>query len=225
MSNTSGDPKEPGSRKPDMTPQTAPSAISTAPPPVVARTPLQQTPESLRQLLQTVAELQDKTAFAQLFAFFAPRLKSFYLRGGAGGAAAEEMVQETMLLVWRKASLFDPAIAGASTWIFAIARNQRIDRIRRERRFTQLDDHMLDKEEAEDPKGDETVYASQSEARLHDAIQDLPPQQVEVLQMSFFENKSHSEIAEVLTLPIGTVKSRLRLAFGKLRTSLEDIWE
>ena len=84
---------------------------------------------------------------------------------------------------------------------------------------------MLDGEEAEDPKGDETVYASQSESRLHEAIQHLPPQQVEVLQMSFFENKSHSEIAESLKLPVGTVKSRLRLAFGKLRTSLEDIWE
>lgn len=208
-----------------MTPQTASPAVSAAPPPVAARTPLDQTPESLRELLQTVAESQDKSAFSQLFAFFAPRLKSFYLRGGAGDAAAEEMVQETMLLVWRKASLYDAAIAGASTWIFAIARNQRIDRIRRERRFTQLEDHMLDGEEAEGPKGDETVYASQSESRLHEAIQDLPPQQVEVLQMSFFENKSHSEIAEMLKLPVGTVKSRLRLAFGKLRTSLEDIWE
>lgn len=225
MSNTTGDPKEPGARKPDMMPQTTSSVVSPAPLPVVARTPLEQTPQSLSELLQTLAEHQDKTAFSQLFAFFAPRLKSFYLRGGAGDAAAEEMVQETMLLVWRKATLFNPAIAGASTWIFAIARNQRIDRIRRERRFIQLEDHMLDDEEADDPKGEETVYAAQSEARLHDAIQDLPPQQVKVLQMSFFENKSHSEIAEMLKLPVGTVKSRLRLAFGKLRTSLEDIWE
>jgi RNA polymerase sigma-70 factor (ECF subfamily) len=136
-----------------------------------------------------------------------------------------EQTPEPLLLVWRKASLFDPSIAGASTWIFAIARNQRIDRIRRERRFTQLEDHMLDGDAAEAPKGDETVYAAQTESRLHDAIQDLPEQQVEVLKLSFFENRSHSEIATHLKLPVGTVKSRLRLAFGKLRASLEDIWE
>ncbi len=187
--------------------------------------PPEQTPESLCDLLRAVGVDQDKAAFAELFAFFAPRLKSFYLRGGAANATAEEMVQETLLLVWRKAAMFDASLAGASTWIFAIARNHRIDRFRRERRFTQLEDHMLDAEVAEDPKGDETVYAAQTETRLHNAIQELPPQQVEVLQLSFFENRSHSEIASHLKLPIGTVKSRLRLAFGKLRAGLEDIWE
>lgn len=225
MNSAAGDPKNDNGRTADMTPQTATTAASTVPPTPVPVPAMEHTPDALCALLKSVGENRDKGAFARLFEFFAPRLKSFYLRGGSGEAAAEEMVQETLLLVWRKAQLFDPAIAGASTWIYAIARNQRIDRLRRERRYTQLEDHMLDNEEAEEAKGDATVYAAQTEARLHDAIRDLPSQQVEVLQLSFFENKSHSEIAERLKLPVGTVKSRLRLAFGKLRASLEDIRE
>ena len=208
-----------------MTPQTASSATTAVHLSHMPSAPPEQTPETLCELLKSVGLRQDKEAFTELFAFFAPRLKSYYMRGGARDAAAEELVQDTMLLVWRKAALFDASIAGASTWIFAIARNQRIDRIRRERRLTQLEDHMLDAEESEDPRGDDAVFASQAETRLHDAIRELPPQQVEVLHMSFFENRSHSEIAAQLNLPVGTVKSRLRLAFGKLRSNLEDMWE
>lgn len=208
-----------------MTPQLASQTAAAAPPLGAMQSASAHSPEALSELLQLIGRTRDRNAFARLFEFFAPRLKSFFLRGGAQDAAAEELVQDTLLIVWRKAEMFNAEIAGASTWIYAIARNQRIDRLRRERRSTPLDDRMLDNEPAEEPAGDDVVYAAQAEARLHEAIAVLPPEQVEILHMSFFEHRSHSEIAERLNLPVGTVKSRLRLAFGKLRKSLEDMWE
>ncbi len=197
-------------------------ALETAP---STSAPLDQSPAALVEFLTAVGERKDADAFSSLFGFFAPRIKSFYLRSGANDALAEEMMQETLLLVWRKASLFNPAIAGASTWIYTIARNHRIDRFRREQRFTQLEDHVADNEQAEDAKAEDAVFATQSEALLHDAIRQLPSEQIEVLHLSFFENHTHSEIAQRLKLPMGTVKSRLRLAFGKLRNNLEGMLE
>ncbi|MGI9415972.1 MAG: sigma-70 family RNA polymerase sigma factor [Hyphomicrobiales bacterium] len=183
------------------------------------------TPDRLNELLNTVGANRDDAAFAGLFGFFAPRLKGFFIRSGAQEAMAEEMMQETMLLVWRKAHMFNPKLAGASTWIFTIARNHRIDRLRRERRFAPLDDQRLDEQEADGPKADEAVSAAQTEELLHRALRELPGEQVEVVQLSFFEHQTHSEIAQRLKLPIGTVKSRLRLAFGKLKSSLEGTLE
>ena len=208
-----------------MTPQSTSSAAVPLDPPPAGTVVPDFSPDMLSALLRAVGDSRDKKAFSTLFGFFAPRLKSFFLRGGASETMAEEMMQETLLLVWRKAALFNHAIAGASTWIYAIARNQRIDHLRKERRFTQIDAYMLNADEVEEHKGEDEVYATQSEALLSGAMRDLPAEQVEVLRLSFFENHSHSEIAQKLKLPIGTVKSRLRLAFGKLRNSLEGILE
>jgi len=182
-------------------------------------------PSRLNALLRSISEDRDESAFVDLFDHFAPRLKGFFMRSGAQDAMAEEMMQETMLLVWRKAHLFNHEIAGASTWIFTIARNHRIDRLRRERRFAPLDEQLLEEVEAEGPKADDAVNASQTEELLHRAIDQLPAEQMEVVQLSFFENRTHSEIAQRLRLPIGTVKSRLRLAFGKLKSNLEGLLE
>ena len=187
--------------------------------------PLLDAPARLNALLIEIGAKQDESAFAELFDHFAPRLKGFFMRGGAQDAMAEEMMQETLLLVWRKAHMFNQEIAGASTWIFTIARNHRIDRLRRERRFSPLDDSLLEDVEADGPKADDAVNASQTEEILHRAIENLPAEQIEVVQLSFFENRTHSEIAKQLKLPIGTVKSRLRLAFGKLKSSLEGLLE
>jgi len=163
--------------------------------------------------------------FSELFEFFAPKLKGFFVRSGAEEAMADDMMQETMLLVWRKAHTFNPQIAGASTWIFTIARNHRIDRLRRERRFAPLDETTREEEDTDATKADDAVQAAQAESLLHQAIGELPPDQMDVIQLSFFEHRTHNEIAERLKLPIGTVKSRLRLAFGKLRSSLEGTLE
>jgi RNA polymerase sigma-70 factor (ECF subfamily) len=173
-------------------------------------------------LIQAIARRQDRAAFAELFAYFAPRVKAWMLRGGVNPTAAEELAQETMLAVWRKARLFDPSRAGASTWIFTIARNLRIDAVRRERHPSDL---MPDpSEEPETPiQADRALAMSQQETRIRLALSLLPPEQADVIRKAFFEDKVHSEIEKELGIPLGTVKSRLRLAMTRLRAVLGDL--
>lgn len=172
-------------------------------------------------LILAVAQRADRNAYALLFEHFAPRVKSYMLRLGAKPEAAEELAQECLLSVWRKAALFDPARAGASTWIFAIARNLRIDSIRRERR-PKFEDDPTD-EPAPEPAADTVVAAGERDVRLREAMRTLPVDQAEVVRQSFFQDKAHSEIARDLNLPLGTVKSRLRLALTRLRGLVGDL--
>ena len=168
---------------------------------------------------------QDREAFAELFAHFAPRVKTFMRRSGAPDGAADELAQETLLAVWRKAAQFDPATAGASAWIFTIARNLRIDALRRERRGGGADMTGIDMEfvldEAAPP--DAIVAAAQAEGRVKHAMTMLSEEQKRVVELSFYQEKAHAEIATMLGIPLGTVKSRLRLAMTKLRGLLEDL--
>ncbi|MDE2463476.1 MAG: sigma-70 family RNA polymerase sigma factor [Alphaproteobacteria bacterium] len=168
-----------------------------------------------------IAARRDRTAFSGLFTYFAPRVKTYLLRLGASPALAEELAQETMLTVWRKAGLYDPARAGASTWIFTIARNLRLDAARSDKRRQALGDAL----EAPDPEPgpDAIVAADQREVRLRAAIVDLPPEQAEVIRHAFFHDKAHAEISAELGIPLGTVKSRLRLAINRLRQAMGDL--
>lgn len=177
--------------------------------------------ERFCDLMSAIARRQDKTAFAELFSYYAPRVKSYVLRLGADNALAEEIAQDVMVTVWRKAALFDRKQASVSTWIFRIARNRRIDVFRRTSR------PALDPEEPMIlPAGvappEERVEALEAEARVRAAMRDLPPEQLELLKLAFYEGLSHSDIAERLKLPLGTVKSRIRLAFVKLKSRLSD---
>ncbi|MEO1252897.1 MAG: sigma-70 family RNA polymerase sigma factor [Pseudomonadota bacterium] len=171
--------------------------------------------------LQLVAEQGDRRAFAEIFAHFGPRVKGFLMRGGAGEAEAEDLSQEVMVKVLRKAKLFDSSKASAATWIFAIARNARIDAIRRASK-PDLDPNepMLVPEES--PRADVSCELRERDERIRNALGKLPADQLEVMKMHFFEDEPHSAIAERLGLPLGTVKSRLRLAFEKMRRELED---
>jgi RNA polymerase sigma-70 factor, ECF subfamily len=180
------------------------------------------TPDTPAALIQAIARRRDRAAFATLFRTFAPKVKAWMLRGGASAAAAEELAQETMLAVWQKAALFDPARAGASTWIFTIARNQRIDALRRERHPGSLLSDPVDDPEAP-PQADRLLAMGQQEARIRSALADLPADQAEVIRKAFFEDKVHAEIEKELGIPLGTVKSRLRLAMNRLRTALGDL--
>ena len=170
-------------------------------------------------LVVRVAQARDRAAFAALFAHFAPRVKAWLMRQGAPAAQAEDLAQEALLTVWRKAALFDPAKASAGTWVFTIARNLRIDAIRRERR-PELDPDDFAPESAPDP--DAAIALADGEGRLRLALRQLPPDQVAVIEASFFADKPHSQIAAELGIPLGTVKSRLRLAMARLRGAMGD---
>lgn len=162
---------------------------------------------------------KDREAFARLFAYFAPRIKSYLKRLAADDASAEEMTQEVMLTIWRKAEQFDARQASAATWIFRIARNRRIDAARRAARPALDPSEPLLFPEAETAP-DDAAHAREREARVREALAHLPEEQVMLLRLAFFDGLSHSEIAEREGLPLGTVKSRLRLAFDKLRGGL-----
>lgn len=165
---------------------------------------------------------RDREAFAVLFEWFAPRVKSYMLKLGASPAAAEELAQDTLLAVWRKAESFDPARAGAAAWIFTIARNLRIDAARRDRIFRVIDAEPEEKA-SEEPGPDALLASNEHSARIREAMKALPREQVEVIRLSFFEDRPHGEIAEKLQLPLGTVKSRLRLAMARLKALLDDL--
>jgi RNA polymerase sigma-70 factor (ECF subfamily) len=166
-----------------------------------------------------VAERQDRAAFAAVFRHFAPRLKSYFRRFGDDGGRAEEVLQETFAAVWTKARQFDPSRASASTWIYTIARNQRIDAFRRERRpqFDPTDPAFVPEDV---PDGEVSVTSRERFRHVSEAMAELSDEQREVLRLSFFEDEPHEAIARRLGLPIGTVKSRIRLAYGHLRTRL-----
>jgi RNA polymerase sigma-70 factor (ECF subfamily) len=171
-------------------------------------------------LLGQVAAARDRAAFSALFAHFAPRVKAWLMRQGAPASQAEDLAQEALLTVWRKAALFDPAKASAGTWVFTIARNLRIDAIRRERR-PELDPEDFAPDSPPDP--DAGIALADGEARLRVAMRQLPPDQIAVIEASFFADKPHSQIAAELGIPLGTVKSRLRLAMARLRGEMGDV--
>jgi RNA polymerase sigma-70 factor (ECF subfamily) len=176
------------------------------------------------RLIEAVARHQDRAAFARLFGHFAPRVKTFMLRSGAGEAAAEELAQETLLAVWRKAALFDPSSGGAAAWIFTIARNLRIDAVRRDRRGRAHETSDIDAEFLVDdrPHPDSALAASQADERVRAALAALPAEQMRCIELSFYQEKAHAEIARLLEIPLGTVKSRLRLAMDHLRGLLGE---
>lgn len=173
-------------------------------------------------LILNIASTQDRGAFARLFEHFGPRIKGFLMRSGTSAALADDIAQEALLTVWRKAVYFDPAKASAGTWIFTIVRNLRIDRARREKRAAL---HAAAGPEDEEPpiQPDDALLQTQQQERVQKAIKTLPPDQLDVVRLSFMEGKAHGEISEELNIPLGTVKSRMRLAMIKLRSVLEDL--
>lgn len=192
------------------------------------------TPAELQDLLGAVARSGDRSAFATLFKHYAPRLKTFLMRSGTRPELAEELAQEAMVQVWRKAASFDPARAQVSTWIYTIARNLCIDTARRDRitpTCTTLDDgdepatQAVQAELALLADGQagpqEQLDGARLEAGVRQALERLPPEQAQILRLSFFDEQPHASIARELALPLGTVKSRIRLAVTQLRRLLD----
>jgi RNA polymerase sigma-70 factor (ECF subfamily) len=179
--------------------------------------------EEIAAWIGAIADRGDREAFTRLFDVFAPRLKAFALQLGCDGATAEEIVQDVMVSVWRRAGQYDPSKGRPVTWIYTIARNRRIDLFRRQPMPT-ADPDDLAFVPSDDESLDDQVYRREYSSKLHKAMADLPEEQLKLLRMAFFKELSHSEIAAECELPIGTVKSRIRLAMQKLRTRLgEDV--
>ncbi|MEM9267500.1 MAG: sigma-70 family RNA polymerase sigma factor [Pseudomonadota bacterium] len=173
-----------------------------------------------QELLVRIAA-QDRQAFATFFARYGVRIKAFMLRSGMADLDAEEIMQDVMVSVWRRASTFDPEKAGVSTWVFAIARNRRIDVLRKHARpAPDPNDPMFQP----DPEPDAGAHISKLEmqTKVRKALLALPAEQRSVLLAAFFDGLSHGEVAERLNLPLGTVKSRIRLACKALRPALGE---
>lgn len=164
-----------------------------------------------------IARAGDEVAFARLFAHFAPRVKAYLIKSGSTVAAAEDCTQDVMATVWNKAALFDPARASVATWVFSIARNRRIDLLRKARR-PEPEELPWGPEAEPDPA--DTMALQQDNHRLGQALKALPPAQRELIEKAYFGDLSHTEIAGATGLPLGTIKSRIRLALDKLRQAL-----
>jgi RNA polymerase sigma-70 factor (ECF subfamily) len=172
-------------------------------------------------LTERVATSRDRQAFAQLFDYFAPRLKSYLRSLNMNDNAAEDLTQEVMVVLWQKAHLYDASKSSLSTWLFRVARNRRIDAMRRDKSAHLDPDEPLLQPSAMQPV-DELIDADQRDERVQEAMASLPQEQLDLVRQAFFLGLSHSQISERTGLPLGTVKSRIRLAFGRLRRALEN---
>lgn len=174
------------------------------------------------ELLRRIAQRRDAAAFHELYQSYGPRLKAYLKRHGADAATAEDLAQETLLAVWRRAALYAQDKGSAATWIFTIARNLWIDRLRKEVPWQQLPEAHAEQTSPE-PWPDAMVAENEMQLRVRAALAQLPAEQQQVLELAYLEGLSHGEIAARLALPLGTVKSRVRIAYQKLRAAVEDL--
>ena len=184
---------------------------------LVEKTQSSSTPLWVKEL-KLIQQDNSVEAFGRLFSHFAPKIKAFLMKSGTDAAMAEECAQEVMATVWRKAHLFDPTRASAATWIFTIARNKRIDAIRKLRR---PEPENLDWGPEHEPDQEEMVGLQQETAKLGQALAKLPEKQRILVERAYFKDMSHSEIAAATGLPLGTIKSRIRLALERLRHAMK----
>lgn len=167
-----------------------------------------------------VRDQRDRNAFASLFDFFAPRLKGFIMRSGTSNHQAEELVQEVMLTVWRKAEQFDPHRAQVSAWVYQIARNRQIDLFRKESRPVPEE---LKEDPASEPDASQLLAVEQEAGHLRKALAELKPEQRDIIEKAYLGELTHQQISEETGLPLGTIKSRIRLGLERLRHELKDL--
>ena len=178
------------------------------------------TDDDLTLCVELIGKNQDKFAFNSIFKYFAPRLKSFLIKAGSTDTQAEEVIQEVMIAVWTKSSTYDSNKSSVSTWIYTIARNKRIDKIRKEKRhYLSESDEGL--EIPVDSTQEKEIFTAQVSNSLKKYMSNLPEEQSKLLKLSYFYNKTHADISEELKIPLGTVKSRIRLALTKMRHLVE----
>ena len=186
-----------------------------------AKNNVEKTSGDWPELVNSIAENQDRAAFRLIFDYYGPRVKSFMLRSGCSEGLAEEIAQETLLTVWHKAALYHPERSAVSTWIFTIARNKKVDRLRKDSRpLPDVNDPSF--HNSTDVSPESSAWHSESAHNIRKALSELPDDQREALKLAFLEENSHSKIAEILDVPLGTVKSRIRLGLERLRALLKE---
>lgn len=181
--------------------------------------PVSPSPRAFDALLASIAQTRDRAAFTALFEYYAPRVKTLLVRSGSTPSAAEELAQEAMLQVWRKAHLFDPSRASAAAWIFTIARNLRIDASRRGSSNLYALDPALGAEDP--PQPDAILSGAQDAQRVRAALRTLNAEQALAIEMAFFQEQTHAQISQALDVPLGTIKARIRFGMMKLRALIE----
>jgi RNA polymerase sigma-70 factor, ECF subfamily len=174
----------------------------------------------LDALILRIAANADRDAFRTLFLALGPKVKGLAMRQGAGAALAEEIVQETFLKVWRKAASFAPQRGPAAGWVYAIARNVRVDLLRREPAWGALDEPVAN-DSSDQPSPEDALAARQIQYRVRAVLSSLPTEQAAVIRLAYLEGLSQSEIAERLGAPLGTVKTRMNLAYRKFKSALQ----
>ena len=186
----------------------------------VVKKPSEFNDVNLGSFLRDIGENQDKVAFSNIFRYFAPRLKSYFVKIGCSETQAEEIIQEVMIAVWTKSSTYNREKSSVSTWIYTIAKNKRIDKIRKEKKHNTVESD----ESLEIPvpsKQEQQILSTEVSEKIRHSLKFLPIEQAELLKLSYFYEKTHSDIAKDLSLPLGTVKSRIRLALSKMRNLVE----
>ena len=179
-------------------------------------------PEALAALVARIAADKDRAAFKTLFAALGPCVKGTLMRQGADAALAEDITQETFISLWRRAESFSPERGAVTTWLFTIARNHRIDRLRREAPWQELTDQQ-EQAEAPEPRPDQALESLQIQTRVRAVLKTVPPEQAEVVRLAYGDGLSHNEIATRLGVPLGTVKTRMTLAYKKIGSALQDL--
>jgi RNA polymerase sigma-70 factor, ECF subfamily len=182
-------------------------------------TSVRSPPRDCGALIVRVAQAQDRAAFAEIFDYYAPRVKALLIKSGSPPAAAEELAQEALLTVWRKAASYDPARASVAAWIFTIARNLRNDTFRRGSSALHVFDATFGAEAPAQP--DAILSGAQDGARVRAAMRSLNPDQAQAIEMAFYQEQTHSQISQALGVPLGTVKARIRFGMMKLRAFIE----
>lgn len=178
--------------------------------------------ERHQNLMRRVAENHDRDAFRALFLYFAPRIKALMLKSGTNNAVVEDLVQDVMMMIWHKSALYSPNRGSVSAWIYTVARNIRIDQLRRKSTLSSGTLENLELASLEESSED-IIYTAQLCKCVRLALHNLPDDQLHIIQLSYIHNMTQSEIAKHLSLPLGTVKSRMRLAYGKLKAILQDL--
>ena len=170
--------------------------------------------------ISAVAIRRDRESFMQIYDHFAPKVRVYLVGLGASPAVAEELAQDALLRVWQRAQTYDASRSALSTWIFRIARNLYIDRLRKEPQWVDIQDDLEEQIQIEDTQSPRTESYAEH-AQLETWIEQLPAVQARLIRMSYLESKTHSEIAAELNMPMGTVKSHIRRAFQRLQLAVK----